>query len=213
MLHRARALPGIASATFGVPPPDDRHGSLVAERSLGDPSRRGATSLLWCGPDYFRTLQIAIVQGRPFGPQDDAADTAIVDEDAATYFWPGENPIGQRVRYSPCGSGDRGWHREKRQDQPRRHGQGRVRDVHAGDREIRADQSALIVRTTLETAGIVAALRTVLPTVEPRARITSASAVDALYGPSIVHPRFMALMMSLFAGLALVTAGLGFTAR
>ncbi len=44
---------------------------------------------------------------------------------------------------------------------------------------------------------------------DARARVSSASTVDALYGPSIVHPRFMALMMSLFAGLALVTAGIG----
>ncbi len=100
-LHRVRTLPGVASATIGVPPPLDGGGSLVAERSVGDPSRHGPASLLWCGPDYFQTLQIAIVHGRPFGPQDIDADNAIVDEDAARYFWPGENPLGQRVRYSP----------------------------------------------------------------------------------------------------------------
>ena len=51
-------------------------------------------------PDYFRTMKIALLQGRDFTPQDgpDTAPVVIVNESLARQFFPGENPIGKRMR-------------------------------------------------------------------------------------------------------------------
>ncbi len=50
--------------------------------------------------DYFETLGIPIVAGRGFGPQDAlmAGTVAIVNEAMARPLWPGQNPVGQRLR-------------------------------------------------------------------------------------------------------------------
>jgi len=49
---------------------------------------------------YFKTMQIPLVAGRYFGEHDtgDSLPVTIVDEAFAKRFWPGENPIGKRIR-------------------------------------------------------------------------------------------------------------------
>jgi predicted permease len=52
------------------------------------------------GPDYFRTLGIPILFGRPFGPTDlpDSERVVIVNEFFAQTYWPGESAIGKHTR-------------------------------------------------------------------------------------------------------------------
>jgi len=51
-------------------------------------------------PDYFRTLNIPLMQGRNFDERDKkgAPEVVIVDEHFAARFWPGEDPLGKRVK-------------------------------------------------------------------------------------------------------------------
>jgi predicted permease len=51
-------------------------------------------------PDYFRTVGIPLLAGRDFTLADHAGapEVAIVNETLANRFWPGENPIGKRLR-------------------------------------------------------------------------------------------------------------------
>ncbi len=67
-----------------------------ADRSAANPS----LNLESVYPNYFETLEIAIVRGRAFTAADreGALDVAIVSEDVAARTWPGEDPIGKRVK-------------------------------------------------------------------------------------------------------------------
>jgi predicted permease len=48
---------------------------------------------------YFETFGVPLIRGRTFGPQDAGGpDVAIVSETAARHFWPGEDPVGKRLR-------------------------------------------------------------------------------------------------------------------
>src|SRR5262245_27099421 len=51
-------------------------------------------------PGYFRTLGIPLRQGREFGPHDirRSLPVAIVNEAMARRYWPGENPLGKRLK-------------------------------------------------------------------------------------------------------------------
>ena len=62
--------------------------------------RRPTLSAMIIGPAYFRTLRAAVLSGREFNDADEAWGTpvAIVNRRFATEFWPGKDPLGQRLR-------------------------------------------------------------------------------------------------------------------
>ncbi|HET9983405.1 MAG TPA: ADOP family duplicated permease [Longimicrobiales bacterium] len=57
-------------------------------------------------PDYFATIGIPIVRGRGFSPADGASapGVVVVSEQAARRWWPGEDPVGKRLRLGGAGS-------------------------------------------------------------------------------------------------------------
>lgn len=58
------------------------------------------------GADYFRTLQIPVLQGRAFDERDTASSSAaaIVSESLARKYWPGESAIGKQIKPRSAGS-------------------------------------------------------------------------------------------------------------
>ncbi|MBV8905301.1 MAG: ABC transporter permease [Acidobacteriia bacterium] len=70
----------------GAPPVDER--------------RRPTLSLLVVSPDYFRTVDAPILSGRAFTEADTASGprVTIVNQRFASKFWPGQDPLGKRIR-------------------------------------------------------------------------------------------------------------------
>ena len=103
-LERASAVPGVVSATLAKDVPF--HVSLARtvllegqEDTAAGKGRFTLMSVVW--PGYLRTVAIPILRGRDFSPLDTAATprVVIVNEAAAMAYWPGENPIGKRLRF------------------------------------------------------------------------------------------------------------------
>jgi len=61
-------------------------------------------------PDLFETLQIPLLQGRRFTPDDGRSGNGvvIVSQAFAELNWPGENPVGKRLKWGPVDS-DNPW--------------------------------------------------------------------------------------------------------
>src|SRR5690606_3764721 len=59
--------------------------------------------MMTASPEFFDTLEIPIVLGRGFERRDDAAapKVAVINQTAANDFFAGQNPVGQRVGFSP----------------------------------------------------------------------------------------------------------------
>jgi predicted permease len=104
LIERVESIPGVQSASvaFSVP-----LGYFNDGDSLEIPGYQGAPgeappSLGYnpVSPDYFRTLGIALLQGRAFDSRDveGAQPVAIVNEAMAAQFWPKENPIGREFK-------------------------------------------------------------------------------------------------------------------
>jgi putative ABC transport system permease protein len=60
------------------------------------------------GPEYFEVAGVPLMSGRPFAETDteETPRVAIVNEEAARRYWPGEDPLGKRLR---LGSADGAW--------------------------------------------------------------------------------------------------------
>jgi predicted permease len=100
VLERARAIPGIAAATLSNDWPF--HVSLSRTMSVEGRDSAGQIILsefVW--PGFFESVGIPLLRGRDFTEQD--AETsprvAIVNQDAANIYWPGEDPVGKRVKF------------------------------------------------------------------------------------------------------------------
>jgi macrolide transport system ATP-binding/permease protein len=104
LLERVKALLGVESAAFGRMTPLS-YGSFSSSPIAVDgyqlpPEEQPVVQYNEVGPDYFVTMGIPLVSGREFTRADDekAALVAIVNETMAARYWPGRNPIGQRVQ-------------------------------------------------------------------------------------------------------------------
>lgn len=104
LLGQIRATPDVLSASAAFPLPlsaDDVKTSFdIGGRPMRE-SERPVTTLHIVDRDYFRTLGIPLLQGREFNRQDDSRDAplvVIISQKLARQIFPGENPIGKRIR-------------------------------------------------------------------------------------------------------------------
>ncbi|MEX2284071.1 MAG: ABC transporter permease [Gemmatimonadota bacterium] len=103
LLQRVGALPSVTAVGIGTDLPLDLG---ISEQPMlpegrNDPADRGIGSAFSrVGGGYFTTLRIPVLQGRVFGPEDtgDSRPVAVISKAFAEEAWPGENPIGKRVR-------------------------------------------------------------------------------------------------------------------
>ncbi len=105
---RLETTPGVKSIAIGSVLPG-RSASLVpyeaagaqtaAQPPAGEGNRPTVTELI-VSPAYFETLGVALSSGREFGPLDQPSSTStvIVNRRFASLNWPGENPVGKRLR-------------------------------------------------------------------------------------------------------------------
>ncbi len=103
-LHqRLRALPGVESAALASWFPLGFEGGpgtgVIPEGYQPEPSEDTGASYAIISPDYFQTMAIPLVAGREFTASDTAASepVAIVNEELAQHFWPGQNAVGRKV--------------------------------------------------------------------------------------------------------------------
>jgi putative ABC transport system permease protein len=101
--ERVAALPGVEQVAVGSSLPTwgfGNNNSFVVEgRPEPAPNRAPSAAAADILPGYFATLGIRILSGRDFnaGDREDTPAVVIINESMARRYWPGENPIGQRI--------------------------------------------------------------------------------------------------------------------
>ncbi len=104
LLSRARSLASVSGATLVYSAPLAERMELVNFVPEGYVLPEGRRSLSAYGnvvePDYFETLGVPITRGRGFSEHDDASSlrVVIVNEELANRYWPGQDPVGKRLR-------------------------------------------------------------------------------------------------------------------
>ncbi|MBC7931091.1 MAG: ABC transporter permease [Rubrivivax sp.] len=168
-------------------------------------------------PDYFRAMGIPLMRGRAFGERDakDSPAVIIVNEEFARKYFPGEDPLGQRIVIEADPTID--------PDPPAREIVGIVGDV----RQVSLEAGAvpdfyvpypqaperfmeLVVRTSTEaTAGAASSLRGAVKEVDREQYVSDIEPMSKFLAASVARRRFQMTLLGLFAAVALVLAGVG----
>jgi putative ABC transport system permease protein len=111
LLARVEAMPGVRAAGLCnmIPFGSSGDGNVFTIEGR-EPGPSEPLPVAWVrdvSPNYFTAMGIPLLKGRSFQTSDNdaAAPVAIIDEKLARAFWPGEDPLGKRLRW---GRADRG---------------------------------------------------------------------------------------------------------
>ena len=164
-------------------------------------------------PGYFETMGIPLKRGRTFDETDQAGGrrVAVVDEVLAKKYWPGQDPIGKRVGFQSRGDSVAwldivGVVGHVMQNSP-------TDDEHTQLYQVFAQapftQVGLAVRTRGDPLSLVPAIRRLVLSIDPQQPIFDVKPMEERVSGSSAQPRFLSLLLGLFAGLAATLAAVG----
>ena len=199
---RVRELPGVAAVSIARVLPYANEGfgfglSLPgAVPAPGQPSDSGGSGNI-VEPGYFNAMRIPFVAGRDFTDQDAAGTplVAIVDDVAARRFWPGGDPIGQRIVMN--GAGETGTVLQVigvvREVPYRSLSFGSVPFVYLPLRQHYSPQMALIVRAT-SGSRVGESVRKAVATMNPQTPAIAMRPLDEIIATNLLPQRLVAVV-------------------
>jgi putative ABC transport system permease protein len=222
LAERLRALPGGGAITLAAPnlpprtfitldvAPEDR--SL--ETPAGAPDATLRVELHRVLPNFFNTLGIPLVAGRAFAETDteNTPLAALISQSLAQRLWPGEDPVGKRMRAnSPAwragftvvgvvGDVKYGGFRSER---------GAELDLYLSLTQTTAGYLTIAARTGSDPAPMIAAIRNELREMDRDLPALAVSTVAERFAEQGVQTRFQASMLGGFALLAALLAAVG----
>jgi putative ABC transport system permease protein len=230
VLERVRSIPGVEAASFAPTLPFGAGADMdfaIVGRYQGLESKEGQGKAHYrpVMPGYFETLKIGLVRGRLLADTDQhgSAPVVIINESAARRYWPGEDPLGQRIIV--------GQSVPQFADMNPREIVGIVRDVHEIGLEeeppailylpvgqmpvafstmlVRLLPQGMVVRAPGDTAPLAAAVQREIWAVDSMQPVTDIVSMEEIVARSLGSQRFNTLLLGLMAGLALVLAAVG----
>jgi putative ABC transport system permease protein len=212
VLGDMRALPGVESAAsvtflplsgwYGI-----RNFTIVG-RAAQDPAQQS----LWSSvtPDYFRTMGIPLLRGRLFNADDrkKSAGAVVISDAMARKFWPHEDTLGQRITLQYL--------------QGPREIVGVVGNVRQFGQGVEAqpevylpyDQAPLTLvcfglRTSQDPTGLASAAQRAVWAADKDQAISYVMSMDELVSETVAPERVTAVLLAIFAGLAVALASVG----
>ncbi len=214
--ERLKSLPGVTSASFVSRLPLEGGGNgVVYIEGQPVPKNMWSSPLVeWCTvmPDYFATLRIPLLKGRDFTPHDslDLPEVAIINQTMANRFWPKEDPIGKHFSHDYQHPkwitvvGVVGDVREYGLDQDQAAPEAyfpEFQDPNSG--------LTMVVRTLTPPLSQLSAVNPAIHELDSQLPVYSPRELDDVVFESSSQQRFVALLLGLFAGLALLLAAVG----
>jgi putative ABC transport system permease protein len=216
MERRAASLPGVISAGLDNCPPVSGgcNGTLIGfpDRPDAAPSAQPSIGIVWASPSYLQTMHIPLVKGRWFTPADRVGSpkVMVVNETAARTFWPGEDPVGHRATAGQGGYGDGaevigvvGDVRYLQADEPAHP------DVYVPYLQSPRSGMLLYIRTAGDPAALIGAVRREVRALNRDLPLFDVQTMDARISGATSKPRFTAILLAVFAGIALCLAAIG----
>ncbi len=213
ILEQVRVLPGVEAAGMGNRLPlggPSGMSSVYFERANQEPGTLDATDDTTATPDYFQAMGIPVLQGRSFAEQDttNAPLVVVVDEQVARLAWPGENPIGKRMRSSPNSSwaevvGVVGHIRHESLESDQR------LQIYWNYLQRARNHMTLVVRTSGDARLLVSPVLGTIKVVDPDQPAYAVRTMTEVLDQSLAMRWFNTVVVSLFAGASLFLAMVG----
>ncbi|HXT85600.1 MAG TPA: ABC transporter permease [Verrucomicrobiae bacterium] len=224
LVDSIQTQPGVLSAAVSSAfplEPDVLTGGPASNRfqiegqTLAPGQVRPRTETAVVSPGFFRALGIPLLAGREFAPNDDASvqRVAIINKTMERRFWPNGGALGKKISLALEMSGDQWWQIV-----------GVVGDVHnlGVDRkpmmqvyvpmaQNSMSLAALVVRTAADPATMGPQVTRAIHQLDPQMAVSKVITLDDALADSLASPRTTAILLVIFAGLALLiaTAGIG----
>jgi putative ABC transport system permease protein len=217
LLGRVGALPGVvcASVSRGLPIEGQNGMDFVTEEYPNPrPEETPAANYLVIAPNYFRTMGIPLRQGRAFSEADipDSPRVVIVNEELVREYWPGQNPLGKRLKTGTDPKlpwltvvGVAGNVRTEGPDvgfEPELY-------IPYTQYPWLLDPRHLVVRTTGDPLAVAQAIRREVMALDSAVPIADVRPLDQIAGEPAAPRQFLMTLLAVFAALALVLAGVG----
>lgn len=211
------AVPGISAVTpVNVAPFTDRGWDVPRVTAEGQNNEQAASNpslnLESIHPNYFSTIEAPIVRGRPFSAADreGTVNVAIVSEDVASRLWPGQNPVGKRLKMGPVEGSGR-WlevvgvaattrYRTVTTARP---------TLYLPAAQFQMTATMLIVRSTASLELLVSVARERIRAIDPNVTVLSAAPFADYLDRPLGRPRFNAFLIGVFGIAALLLSTLG----
>jgi putative ABC transport system permease protein len=216
LIERAQNLPGVQAAAAANMLPLGNMNQTSTFRIEGRPEPKPGeepeANYRSVSDSYFRAMQIPILRGREFSSQDAAQGQPVVavNEAFAARFWPGENPLGKRMRDSGLPA-DRPWrvvvavvgNIRNHLDQPP------PAEMYFPLRQQTESTMALVVRTSSDPRTFEQSVRAQVLTLDRDQPVFRVMTMDDLFAFSVTPQRIGGTLMGAFAGFALLLAAMG----
>ena len=186
--ERARAVPGVKTVAMAtsVPMNNDVGAVTVVPEGYQFPAGKDSATILSADVDehYFDALALTILEGRNFRREDgpDAPRVAIVNEQFAQHYWPGQDPIGKRVQL--LRGADKPWVQVVGLAKTSKYvfiAEPPTEFVFFPYRQRQALQMVMIAESSGDAAALAAPLREVVRGLDPNLPIYNVRTMEALY--------------------------------
>jgi predicted permease len=218
VVSRLEAVPAIAAATPVNIAPFSGDGGwdvpiFTAEgQSVEQAAANPSLNLESVHPNYFATFGVPLVRGRAFAPADreGALDVAIVSEDVAARTWPGQDPIGRRVKMGTSESRDP-WRTVVGVVAPTRYRElAKPRaTIYLPAAQFLETAEMIVLRTTASLDLVASLSRDRVKAVDPDVQVMRVAAFRQMLAGPLARPRFNAFLLGIFGAVALLLTGIG----
>lgn len=184
-------------------------GRINVEGYTPPPNEELQVDIRTASPDYFRAMQVPLIQGRFFDASDTrtAPQVAIIDERFARRFWANDNPIGKHLWFEPkepftiagvVGS--------VKQDSL--YSDGKIA-VYFPTIQAPAYNTFIVVRTSSDPAALASSIVREIHAVDPVTAVYNVQTIQDVFHHALARPRFASTLLGAFAIFALALAAVG----
>jgi predicted permease len=212
-------LPGVERAGVGSDVPwtgyDENTGGFTIEGKKPPAGEEFHARYHMATPGYFSALGMPLLAGRFFTEADKkgAPEVLMINHAMAHKYWPGEEVVGKRVSFNDQPRSDKDWMTivgvvGDVKDQPNSTETKAAFWVPTLQNVWTSDMS-VVIRARSDPRLLADAVRNAVHKLDPELAVSDIKLMDQIAGASVSTPRFTFVMVGVFAGLAILLAGIG----